>query len=558
MTTRIASYDDSMNAPVDARTKLASNLADVTQVEGAAIALARRVFDVRNYGAVGDGTADDHVAINAAFTAASSAGGGTVYLPHGSYRITNSVSIPSNVTLQGDGAASVIVQDMSTAAHALTCATSATNISVVGVTFDASSATTNRCAIAFNGATGVFIDRVLVKKAYYDAIQLIACFDAVVSNCIGLKCGRNGIAVDQTVGASSKVTITNCVMVADPASSNLNAGYDIESGQEVILSGCVSDGAFPYGCSVLGESSGTYLSKWVQIRGLTVSGAVTYGVYLLGTVGTVTGVAIDGLIVTPGAALGGVQITGDVQQWSVTNFDLGGSTHATANGITTTVSGATPGPGVIGNGRIAGYTAHGVSLASQAVVTGVVTASNGGSGVFTNTTDCVVTGCILTGNTRYGVESNGSADRLAVAGNNLRGNTSGDLLLVGSANMLGLYIPKTGLTGPPTTVGFLVQAPATAFFSAGTLTIDASKGDSQATLTANVTTMTFANPATNQKMTVSIIQDATGGRTYVWPSNAKFAGGSAPSDTTANKRTSVTFIYDGTNWQEQSRAVAVG
>jgi hypothetical protein len=121
-----------------------------------------------------------------------------------------------------------------------------------------------------------------------------------------------------------------------------------------------------------------------------------------------------------------------------------------------------------------------------------------------------------------------------------------------------MYAPKSGLTAPPTTVGFIVQSPATAAFSSGTLTVDASKGDSQATLTANVTTMTFANPTTNQKMTVSLTQDATGGRTYVWPANAKFAGGSAPSDTTASKRTSVSFFYDGTNWQEIARAVAVG
>ncbi len=42
-------------------------------------------FDVRHYGAKGDGTALDSKAINAAIGAAAAAGGGTVYFPAGGY-----------------------------------------------------------------------------------------------------------------------------------------------------------------------------------------------------------------------------------------------------------------------------------------------------------------------------------------------------------------------------------------------------------------------------------------------------------------------------------------
>jgi hypothetical protein len=77
------------------------------------------------------------------------------------------------------------------------------------------------------------------------------------------------------------------------------------------------------------------------------------------------------------------------------------------------------------------------------------------------------------------------------------------------------------------------------------------------TLNANVTGTTISNAATGQKLTIEFIQDATGGRTYVWPTNCRFAGGSAPSTTTASTRTSVTFYFDGTNWYELARAVAV-
>ena len=57
---------------------------------------------------------------------------------------------------------------------------------------------------------------------------------------------------------------------------------------------------------------------------------------------------------------------------------------------------------------------------------------------------------------------------------------------------------------------------------------------------------------------IVLTQDATGGRTIAWPSNEKYAGGSAPSDTTANTRTIVTLVnLDGSRWYEKSRTVAV-
>ena len=78
------------------------------------------------------------------------------------------------------------------------------------------------------------------------------------------------------------------------------------------------------------------------------------------------------------------------------------------------------------------------------------------------------------------------------------------------------------------------------------------------TLNANVTGTTITNAVSGRQLTIVFIQDATGGRTYVWPTNCRFAGAVAPNDTTASRRTSVTFWTDGTNWYEQSRAVAVG
>ncbi|WP_263373155.1 rhamnogalacturonidase [Granulicella aggregans] len=56
------------------------------------------LFDIRTYGAVGDGKALDTNAINAAIAAAAASGGGTVYLPAGTW-LTFSIRLQSNVEL---------------------------------------------------------------------------------------------------------------------------------------------------------------------------------------------------------------------------------------------------------------------------------------------------------------------------------------------------------------------------------------------------------------------------------------------------------------------------
>lgn len=65
------------------------------------------VYDVRTYGAIGDGHALDSPAINAAIDAAASAGGGTVHFPAGTYA-SYSIRLKSNITLQLDAGATLL------------------------------------------------------------------------------------------------------------------------------------------------------------------------------------------------------------------------------------------------------------------------------------------------------------------------------------------------------------------------------------------------------------------------------------------------------------------
>lgn len=74
---------------------------DVNTVTPDLPAPGARLFNVKDYGAKGDALTDDTAAVESALAAASSAGGGVVYMPAGFYKIARALSVGSNVLLRG-------------------------------------------------------------------------------------------------------------------------------------------------------------------------------------------------------------------------------------------------------------------------------------------------------------------------------------------------------------------------------------------------------------------------------------------------------------------------
>lgn len=60
-------------------------------------------FNVKDYGAIGNGVVDDTISINLTIAACASAGGGWVFFPQGSYRFTSTITTPAGVSLRGVG-----------------------------------------------------------------------------------------------------------------------------------------------------------------------------------------------------------------------------------------------------------------------------------------------------------------------------------------------------------------------------------------------------------------------------------------------------------------------
>jgi hypothetical protein len=61
------------------------------------------IFNVKDFGAKGDDMADDTQAITSALAAAATNNGGVVYLPWGTYRMSNWIYLPERTTLRGEG-----------------------------------------------------------------------------------------------------------------------------------------------------------------------------------------------------------------------------------------------------------------------------------------------------------------------------------------------------------------------------------------------------------------------------------------------------------------------
>lgn len=76
----------------------------------------KRTFDVKSYGAKGDGTTDDIAAITNAINDAMAAGGGIVYFPAGTYRISAAIPAHSGIVYQGAGRSFTTIKPYQSAA----------------------------------------------------------------------------------------------------------------------------------------------------------------------------------------------------------------------------------------------------------------------------------------------------------------------------------------------------------------------------------------------------------------------------------------------------------
>lgn len=91
-------------------------------------------INVRDYGAVGDGTTDDNSAVQSALAAAA---GGKLWFPPGTYMITEAMEPDDDTTITGDGWQSIICNDPTQATEFNSCVVDGkSNVTISNLLFD--------------------------------------------------------------------------------------------------------------------------------------------------------------------------------------------------------------------------------------------------------------------------------------------------------------------------------------------------------------------------------------------------------------------------------------
>ena len=124
-----------------------------------------QVFNVKAYGAKGDGTTDDSAAINEAYQAATAVKG-TVYFPCGTYKITSAIADSGPVSWQGENRGCVTLQIPAASAFDVFDVTSG-NVSFKNLTIDANGSSSASYGVLMTGAPldHITFDHVTVENA---------------------------------------------------------------------------------------------------------------------------------------------------------------------------------------------------------------------------------------------------------------------------------------------------------------------------------------------------------------------------------------------------------
>lgn len=192
----------------------------------------RRVFSVIDFGAKGDGVTNDFDAFQQAIIACNAAGGGSVYVPTGTYLFDISVPLllMSNVTLQGVKGQSIIIGDVATAVPQSARPYPLAWGTIIGC---GDPFTGNRAGVTTGGVGNGFVDpATIVKNVYIDGITVTSNFVKGVTPEFGSTYSINGMAL----------TFCHRGDITDSAALNLPGnGIGAYYGKDNIVSRCRAD-----------------------------------------------------------------------------------------------------------------------------------------------------------------------------------------------------------------------------------------------------------------------------------------------------------------------------
>lgn len=210
------------------------------------------------FGAVGDGVADDTDAIQAAIDALPAAGG-LLHLPAGTYRLTDVLAARSGLVIQGDGMYATVLDQTSATDQAIY------GEDIVGLTIRDLRITGPADGLSLGAVDGILLDQtgvlatqnicienVMVDHFSRHGINLADPITSVLSNVRAQNCGGFGFAVN--LGTS--LTLRSCY-----ANGCWTGGYSLSQTSYAELSGCACDSTGTSGVGYLvADCNGVVLS----------------------------------------------------------------------------------------------------------------------------------------------------------------------------------------------------------------------------------------------------------------------------------------------------------
>ena len=247
----------------------------------------RQTVSVQDFGAVGDGTTDDTLAIQAAIDALSQAGvGGTVLLPAGAYKITQNLSItwpnstnqdtPGRITIQGEGADISYIYDYRSNASAATGGAITIDFTTGYANkfftmyfgefslikkFNATSYDSISSTYTIGAGTGLYMKNVpsigkfrnIRVIGYNVGVNLIDCLGVIISN-FNVQLADLGFVVAQSIFSEPTAMQFNSCTVAGIKS----IGYLIQGGGPIAFNGGIIESCGVMSGSSQGVSGGIY------------------------------------------------------------------------------------------------------------------------------------------------------------------------------------------------------------------------------------------------------------------------------------------------------------
>lgn len=529
------------------------------------------VFNVLDYGAVGDGVADETVATQ--LTATAAAGSGVLRFPAGkSFKLTAEITISSSTYVLATGAT---ITQITADKCCIRGVSNATKVTVDGGSWvgpgQVSYTDTSKGVIYFtsaagrgadirilnaevsqgpNGITAAFVDRLWIENCYiHDLGSTLSGVNGICAGIIATKSRAFRIVGNR---------ILNLTVTSFPANSyGITATGDLAGGfeqEQCVISENIVDGSTAWDGIMSHE-----------VSDLLVSGNVLKNVR--------TGIDVGSG--TPGNVIRRVIVTENIIYG--TSANPWGATAAAAAGIAIVGYDATHRIGVvIVNNNIIS------NIGAQTGAT-FTTTSGGIVIAYIDNCSCIgnfIDGILATSAALHGINLVGTLNRIMVALNTVQGaygsgvrggsitsdylNINGNVFFpTNPATMPGVLIVGVAITqliqygnlDPSTTAagashgGAPTFAPVFVLTDAAGITTDASRGNAFAvTVTAARVMAVPTNPFNGQRCTWTVIQGGAGGFAINWTNFTKFVWSDAGN--TAGKRSSISGIYDGTNWNQ--------